>query len=67
MAYDQLDIEAFLFDMDGTLVDSIRAVERTYIDFCNANGIEATGHPHVRMGLLTCETTFNECMSSLRV
>ena len=66
MAYDQLDIEAFLFDMDGTLVDSIRAVERTYIDFCNANAIEATGHPHVRNELLDLSDCPNEHLSFFR-
>lgn len=32
----------------GTLVDSTPAVDRTYIEFCKANGIELTRHPHVR-------------------
>jgi sugar-phosphatase len=43
------DIEAVLFDMDGTLVDSDAVVERTWIAFCAEYGVDpvallATAH-----------------------
>lgn len=47
MALHTFEVEAILFDMDGTLVDSTAAVNKTYVDFCHAHGIEVTGHPHV--------------------
>merc|ERR1711939_892170 len=43
---EQCVVDAVLFDMDGTLVDSTPAVDRTYIEFCKAHGIELTRHPH---------------------
>lgn len=46
----EIDVEAILFDMDGTLVDSTAAVNKHYLDFCHAHSIEVTGHPHVRNG-----------------
>jgi beta-phosphoglucomutase-like phosphatase (HAD superfamily) len=48
MSVQELDVEAVLFDMDGTLIDSTAAVTKTYLDFCHAHDIEVTGHPHVR-------------------
>lgn len=48
-----LDVSAaaFLFDMDGTLVDSTALVERTWRDFAAEHGLDAAeviGHAHGR-------------------
>ncbi|KAK9899196.1 HAD-like protein [Cystobasidium minutum MCA 4210] len=53
MSTHSIEVEAILFDMDGTLIDSTAAVTKTYLDFCHAHGIEVTGHPH---GIRTRDT-----------
>lgn len=65
MAPQILDVEAILFDMDGTLVDSTAAVTKTYLDFCKAHGIEVTGHPHVRCVLCTGRGSLADFSSTL--
>ncbi|MBJ7221367.1 MULTISPECIES: sugar phosphatase [unclassified Brenneria] len=35
-----MECKGFLFDLDGTLVDSLPAVERSWIDWAKAHGIE---------------------------
>jgi len=36
------DVQAVLFDMDGTLVDSTRAVERAWLAFADDHGLDGT-------------------------
>jgi beta-phosphoglucomutase-like phosphatase (HAD superfamily) len=40
-------VDAILYDMDGTLVDSTPAAEYTYAKLCEEHGIENKGHAHV--------------------
>lgn len=55
MSTQTIDVDAILFDMDGTLVDSTAAVNETYIKFCKEHVFEITSHPHVRGQICTHE------------
>jgi len=43
-------VDAILWDMDGTLINSTPAADKTYQLFCEKHNIDQSGHPHgVRM------------------
>jgi len=43
----EIIVDAILFDMDGTLIDSTPVADMTYKQFVETHRIENTGHLHV--------------------
>lgn len=50
-----LEVDAILFDMDGTLIDSTPVADLTYTQFVQRHGLESTGHLHVSFSLLSID------------
>lgn len=51
MAPQEIVVDAILFDMDGTLIDSTPVADLTYQQFVQRHTLENTGHLHVRYAL----------------
>jgi len=51
MAPQEIVVDAILFDMDGTLIDSTPVADLTYQQFVERHTLENTGHLHVRYAL----------------
>lgn len=49
-------MDAILWDMDGTLINSTAAADKTYELFVTKHNIASEGHPHVsgREGCIPC-------------